>query len=147
MARASWVEYFTQMSQLVATRSTCPRRNVGAVLVRSHRVIASGYNGAPAGQPHCTEVGCVIENNHCVRTIHAELNALLQCARYGIATQDVDLFCTDMPCQHCARAVVQAGIRRIYYLRPYQSPETWELMAATGVQLIRVEAPDGDFLS
>lgn len=142
MARASWIEYFIQMSLLVATRSTCPRRSVGAVLVRDHRVIASGYNGAPAGQPHCTEVGCVMENDHCVRTIHAELNALLQCARYGIATQGVDLFCTDMPCRHCARALVQAGIERIYYLRPYESPETLELVASTGVQLIRVPASE-----
>lgn len=139
--RASWIEYFTQMSQLVATRSTCPRRNVGAVLVRDHRVIASGYNGAPSGQPHCTEVGCLLEHGHCVRTIHAELNALLQCARYGIATQGVDLFCTDMPCRHCARALVQAGVQRIYYVRPYESPETVQLVANTDVQLIRVAPP------
>lgn len=136
--RASWIEYFTQMSQLVATRSTCPRRSVGAVLVRDHRVIASGYNGAPAGQPHCSDVGCVMEHGHCVRTIHAELNALLQCARYGIATQGVDLYCTDMPCRHCARALVQAGIERIYYVRPYESPETVELVESTGVELIQV---------
>lgn len=141
MARASWSEYFMQMSLLVATRSTCPRRSVGAVLVRDHRVIASGYNGSPAGQPHCTEAGCVMENGHCVRTIHAELNALLQCARYGIQTQGVDLYCTDMPCWHCARALVQAGIQRIYYMRPYESPETLELITSTGVQLIRVAQP------
>ncbi len=141
MARASWSEYFMQMSLLVATRSTCPRRSVGAVLVRDHRVIASGYNGSPAGQPHCTEAGCVIESGHCVRTIHAELNALLQCARYGIQTQGVDLYCTDMPCWQCARALVQAGIQRIYYLRPYESPETLELITSTGVQLIRVAQP------
>jgi dCMP deaminase len=111
------------------------------VLVRDHRVIASGYNGSPAGQPHCTEAGCVIESGHCVRTIHAELNALLQCARYGIQTQGVDLYCTDMPCWQCARALVQAGIQRIYYLRPYESPETLELITSTGVQLIRVAQP------
>ncbi len=129
------------MCQLVATRSTCPRRSVGALLVRDHRVIASGYNGAPAGEPHCTEVGCDLENGHCVRTIHAELNALLQCSRYGIATQGVDAYCTDMPCKHCARALVQAGIQRIYYARPYESPETVQLAIRTGVQLIRVPEP------
>ncbi len=130
-----------QMSLLAATRSTCPRRAVGAVLVRDHRVIATGYNGSPSGQPHCTEAGCIIENDHCVRTIHAELNALLQCARYGIATQGVDLYCTDMPCRHCARALVQAGIQTIYYLRPYESPETLELITRTGVQLIQLPQP------
>lgn len=136
--RSSWVEYFTQMSQLVASRSTCPRRSVGAVLVRDHRVIATGYNGAPSGQPHCSEAGCVMENNHCVRTIHAELNALLQCARYGIATQGVDLYCTDMPCRDCARSLVQSGIARIYYIRPYDSPETLDLAACTGITLTQV---------
>lgn len=140
--RSSWSEYFILMSQLAATRSTCPRRAVGAVLVREHRVIATGYNGAPAGQAHCTEVGCLMENGHCVRTIHAELNALLQCARYGIQTAGVDLYCTDLPCRHCARNLVQAGIKTIYYLRPYESPETLSLVEATGVELIHLPWPD-----
>lgn len=109
--------------------------------MRDHRVIATGYNGAPSGQPHCTEVGCLVEHDHCVRTIHAELNALLQCARYGIATSGVDLYCTDMPCRNCARALVQAGVQRIYYIRPYESPETVELVMSTEVQLIRVAPP------
>lgn len=139
--RASWSEYFLEMSWLVASRSTCPRRAVGAVLVRDHRVIATGYNGSPSGQPHCTDAGCFIEHGHCVRTIHAELNALLQCARYGIATQGVDLYCTDMPCRYCARALVQAGIQRIYYMRAYESPETLELVAQTGVEMIQLAGP------
>lgn len=136
--RSTWGQYFIEMAALVATRSTCPRRQVGAVLVREHRVIATGYNGAPAGQPHCIDVGCLLENGHCVRTIHAELNALLQCSRYGIATVGVDLYCTDMPCRYCARALVQAGIQRIYYQRPYESPETIELITRTDVQLIQI---------
>lgn len=139
--RASWNEYFSEMGLLAATRSTCPRRQVGAVLVRDHRVIATGYNGSPHGQPHCTDVGCLMEGGHCVRTIHAELNALLQCARYGIATEGVDLYCTDMPCRHCARALVQAGIQRIYYLRAYESPETWELIENFGVELVQLPVP------
>lgn len=139
--RHSWEEYFLTMSTLVATRSTCPRRAVGAVLVRDHRVIATGYNGAPSGQPHCTTVGCQIENGHCVRTIHAELNALLQCARYGISTAEVDLYCTDLPCRHCARALVQAGIRTVYYSREYESHETRALFAANRVGLIQLSAP------
>ncbi len=145
--RSSWSEYFSLMSQLAATRSTCPRRAVGAVLVREHRVIATGYNGAPAGQPHCTEAGCLIENDHCVRTIHAEINALLQCARYGIQTAGVDLYCTDLPCRHCARSLVQAGIKTIYYLRPYESPETLSLIEATGVNLVRLPWPDLNLFS
>lgn len=141
MPRASWLEYFSQVSLLVATRSTCPRRQVGAVLVRDHRIIATGYNGAPSGQPHCLDVGCLIEGGHCVRTIHAELNALLQCARYGIATDGVDLVCTDMPCRNCARALLQAGIAHIYYIRPYESRETLELTASTALQLIQLPRP------
>lgn len=139
--RISWTEYFSTMSQLVATRSTCPRRAVGAVLVRDHRVIATGYNGAPSGQPHCLEVGCLMENGHCVRTIHAELNALLQCARYGIATEGADLYCTDLPCRFCARALAQAGIQRIFFLRPYDSPETWTLAQSAGIELMQVPEP------
>ncbi len=142
-ARASWTHYFSAMSELIATRSTCPRRAVGAVLVREHRVIATGYNGAPAGQPHCLDAGCLIENNHCVRTIHAEMNALLQCARYGIATEGVDLYCTDFPCRHCARALVQAGIVRVFFQRSYDSPETWELAESTGMELIPLIPGDG----
>lgn len=84
------------------------------------------------------DVGCAMENGHCVRTIHAELNALLQCAQYGIATQGVDLYCTDLPCLHCARALTQAGIARIYYVRSYDSPETIDLAVSSGVTLIRV---------
>lgn len=139
--RLSWSEYFILMSQLVATRSTCPRRAVGAVLVREHRVIATGYNGAPAGQPHCTEVGCLLEHGHCVRTIHAELNALLQCAKYGIATSGVDLYCTDLPCRNCARALVQSDIRSIYFVRPYDSPETVQLVKEYRIRLIQLSMP------
>jgi dCMP deaminase len=138
MTRISWTEYFMQMSMLVATRSTCPRRQVGAVLVRDHRVIATGYNGSLTGQPHCLDVGCEIENGHCVRTIHAEMNALLQCARYGVATDGVEAYCTDMPCRSCARALVQAGIHRIFYQRGYDSPETLALARDGVLELIRV---------
>lgn len=140
--RRAWSEYFILMSQLVATRSTCPRRSVGAVLVRDQRVIATGYNGAPSGQAHCLDVGCQIENGHCVRTLHAEMNALLQCARYGIATGGVDLYCTDLPCQACARSLVQAGIHRVFYLREYDSPETLALFGEHHVELIRLDTPE-----
>lgn len=139
--RLSWSEYFILMSQLIATRSTCPRRAVGAVLVREHRVIATGYNGSPAGQPHCTEVGCLLEHGHCVRTIHAELNALLQCAKYGIAAGGVDLYCTDLPCRNCARALVQSDIRSIYFVRHYDSPETVQLAKEYGIRLIQLSMP------
>lgn len=144
--RVSWSEYFSLMSVLVATRSTCPRRAVGAVLVRQLRVIATGYNGSPAGQPHCTDVGCLLENGHCVRTIHAELNALLQCAKYGISTSQVDLYCTDLPCRHCARALVQADIRSIYYLRHYDSPETLALVKDHAISLVQLPWPAVPYL-
>lgn len=141
-SRASWPEYFSLMSVLASTRSTCTRRAVGAVLVREQRIIATGYNGSPSGQPHCTDVGCLIDNGHCTRTIHAELNAILQCARYGIATQGVDLYCTDLPCRYCARALVQANVKTVFYLRSYDSQETIELMRAANIPLIPLPWPN-----
>ncbi|MBX6377606.1 MAG: dCMP deaminase family protein [Clostridia bacterium] len=132
------------MARLVRTRSTCPRRQVGAVLVRERRVIATGYNGSLPGLEHCEDVGCQMEDGHCVRCVHAELNALLQCAATGQASAGSTLYCTDFPCLHCAKALVQAGVLRVVYERSYPDPRSVAVLAPAGVRVARARfGPDG----
>mgnify|MGYP001202327963 CR=1 FL=1 len=137
--RPSWDEYFLQMAKLVATRATCPRRRVGAILVRDHRVLATGYNGAVSGAPHCDDVGCLIVvrdgRESCERAVHAELNAIIQCARNGVAAVGATMYCTDFPCVVCAKAMVQAGVRRVVYLSEYPDPNSYEVLQAGRVAL------------
>lgn len=139
MPRPSWDEYFLRMAELAASRSTCPRRRVGAVLVKDHRVIATGYNGSLRGQPHCTDVGCLMVGGHCKRTVHAELNALLQCAFHGAPSRGALLFTTAFPCLDCAKALVQAGIARVVYRDPYPDPHSRDVLEGAGVRLDRLE--------
>lgn len=92
MGRPSWDDYFLNIAKEVSKRSTCPRASVGAVIVKDHRILSTGYNGAPPGEPHCTDVGCLMENNHCERTIHAETNAVAQAARFGVLINGATLY-------------------------------------------------------
>ena len=129
--RPSCYEYFMGMTDLVAKRGTCTRKKLGAVLVKDKRVIATGYNGSPSGQPHCDDVGCFvvpttqkiegkeITRDHCIRTIHAELNAILQCALHGIETKDATLYVMYNPCYYCAKAIIEAGIKRVVFKEDY----------------------------
>ncbi len=142
--RPGWDAYFLRMARLVATRGTCPRRRVGAVLVRDERVIATGYNGSVRGDAHCDDVGCLMENGHCIRAVHAEMNALLQCAASGQTSAGATLFCTDFPCIHCAKALVQAGVVRVVYAADYPDGHSAEVLRRGGVELFRaLEASDG----
>lgn len=129
------------MAKLVATRATCPRRRVGAVLVRDQRILATGYNGAVRGAPHCDDIGCLLvrhgERESCVRTVHAELNALLQCAVNGVSSKKAALYCTDFPCVACAKALIQAGIERIVYLADYPDPNSVVVLREAGVRLLQ----------
>lgn len=128
----------------MAERATCDRQHVGAVLVRERRILATGYNGAPRGLPHCTEVGCLLYGEHCTRAVHAELNALLQCARFGVAADGATLYCTHTPCVECAKALINAGVREVVYRRPYADDraDVEELFRAAGV-LLRQEGGEG----
>ncbi len=135
MERPGWEGYFLAMADLVALRSTCLRRQVGAVLVRDERVIATGYNGSLRGQPHCTEVGCLMVDGHCKRTVHAELNALLQCAFHGAASRGGTLFTTSFPCLDCAQAIVQAGVETVVFRDLYPDPHSRAVLEAAGVRL------------
>lgn len=112
--------YFMTIAKLVALRSTCSRAHVGAVLVSNNRIVATGYNGAPPGGIHCIDHGCLMHNNHCIRTIHAEQNALLNLEhKYDSLT----LYCTHQPCWNCYKSLLVAGVKEINYLTPYDSPE------------------------
>ena len=121
MKRLSWDAYFIKMAVLVSERATCDRLHVGAVIVKDNRVIATGYNGSPAGMPHCSDVGCDVVDGHCVATTHAEVNALLECAKYGISTNGATIYITFYPCYKCAKAIVQSGIKEIVYLNEYKN--------------------------
>jgi len=120
MFRPSWDEYFLQIAQDVSMRATCPRANVGAVLVKEHRIIATGYNGSLPGQPHCIEAGCLLneEGRFCQRVIHAEANVLYQAAKFGIITLNATMYFWDSrdrgkPCSQCIPAIISAGISQV----------------------------------
>jgi len=114
--RPTWDEYFRDMAKLVATRATCPRASVGAVLVRDTQVLASGYNGVASGRPHCSEVGCTIVDNHCLHSIHAEINVIGQAARRGVSTDGATMYIHGLPpCPNCEKAMLAAGIKGWIY--------------------------------
>lgn len=148
--RLSWDQYFMTITRQVAERSTCNRAKVGAVIVRDKNIIATGYNGSPAGMPHCTEVGCLIYESknpngeteeNCFRTIHAEINAIAQAAKNGGSIKDGAIYVTHTPCIHCFKVLVNTGIKQIYYERPYKLHTLGELLSATGVRLEQVALP------
>lgn len=143
MDRISWNEYFMAQSELLALRSTCTRLAVGATIVRDKRIIAGGYNGSIAGGVHCIDEGCYVIDNHCVRTIHAEMNALLQCAKFGVPTANADIYVTHFPCLQCCKAIVQAGIKTVYYATEYKNhPYAMELFAQANISVVQVEKKD-----
>lgn len=147
-SRPSWEEYFMSITALVAERSTCLRRKVGAILVRDKRIIATGYNGAPSGIQHCLEVGCLREQqgipsgerHELCRGLHAEQNAIIQAALHGIGVAGATLFCTNMPCSICSKMLINARIERIYYREGYADTLSTTLMAEAGIPLIHLQS-------
>ncbi len=141
--RPSWDEYFLTIAELVASRSSCGRRKVGAVLVRDQRILATGYNGAPRNVRHCREAGCVREKynvpsgerHELCRGLHAEQNALIQAAVYGTPLADITVYCTTQPCVLCAKMLINAGVRRIVYRGGYPDALSLELLREAKVQL------------
>jgi dCMP deaminase len=145
--RPSWDQYFMLITQQVADRSTCSRAKVGAVIVRDKNILATGYNGAPAGLPHCTEVGCLIYESrtpsgeieeNCFRTIHAEINAIAQAAKNGSSIREADIYITHTPCIHCLKVLINTGIKRVLYEKPYKIATLDELRRYCDVELIQV---------
>ncbi|GGF07471.1 ComE operon protein 2 [Halobacillus andaensis] len=140
MERISWDHYFMAQSYLLKTRSTCQRLAVGAVIIRDKRMIAGGYNGSVSGGVHCIDEGCYVIDGHCVRTIHAEMNALLQCSKFGVATEGAEIYVTHFPCLHCTKAIIQAGIQAVYYSEDYRNhPYAIQLLENANVKIIKVE--------
>jgi len=120
---------------MVATRATCDRLHVGAVVVRDKRIIATGYNGSVSGDVHCHDVGCHVVNGHCMRTIHAESNAILQCAKFGVSTEGAAMYVTHFPCLLCSKQIIQAGIRQLYYAEEYRvDAYAVDLLRTAGVE-------------
>ena len=145
--RPSWQDYFLEITRLVAKRSTCLRRNVGALIVKDKRILATGYNGAPTGLPHCLDVGCMRENlgippgerHEICRGIHAEQNAILQAALYGVSIKGAVLYCTHQPCTLCAKVAINAGISRIIYSGDYPDELAAKMLKEAGVELVWVD--------
>lgn len=121
--RPDWDSYFIQIANAVASRSTCDRAHVGCVLVREKRILSTGFNGSPAGLDHCDEAGHLMIEGHCVRTIHAEVNAIVQAALHGVSTKGAICYVTHFPCIHCTKTLINAGITRIVYQNGYRIDE------------------------
>jgi dCMP deaminase len=145
--RLSWAQYFMNIARMVAERATCTRARIGAVIVKDKNIIATGYNGSPAGHPHCTEVGCLVyvsrdpdgeEEENCFRTIHAEINAIVQAARHGTSIDGADLYVTASPCYHCFKTIMNTGIRRVFYAKPYKIHRISELVEHSHIELIQL---------
>lgn len=140
MERISWNQYFMAQSHLLALRSTCTRLMVGATIVRDKRIIAGGYNGSVSGSMHCIDDGCYVIDGHCVRTVHAEANALLQCAKFGVPTEGADVYVTHFPCLQCCKQLIQSGIQTVFYAEDYHNHAyAIQLFKEAGVRTEKVE--------
>ena len=148
--RPSWETYFMDITSLVAKRTTCLRRAVGAIIVKDKRLLSTGYNGAPSHIRHCREVGCMREQlkvpsgqrHELCRGIHAEQNAIIQAAYHGVSIKGATLYCTTQPCSICAKMIINAGIRKIIYAAGYADPMAVGMLEEAGVVLIRHNRED-----
>ncbi len=144
--RPSWHEYFMSITDLVAQRSTCTRRYVGAIMVRDKRIITTGYNGAPSGISHCLDVGCLREQqgipsgerHELCRGLHAEQNAIIQAALHGSSIAGSTLYCTNLPCSICTKMLINVKISEVYYREGYADSLAAALLAESGIPLIRL---------
>jgi len=139
--RPSWDEYFLKLAMLASERATCPRMHVGCVLVKDKFVLATGYNGSLPGQPHCDDVGCLIVDNHCVRTNHAEINALVQAASHGVNLRGATAYITNMSCTTCAKALIAAGIERVVVFSDYHDTLATKFYTESGVKIDKRKMP------
>ena len=144
MRRVSSDRYFMNLAVQAATRSTCPRKSVGAVIVRDKTILSTGYNGSIRGAPHCTDVGCLMENNHCIRTVHAEANALIQAARHGVRLEGSEIYVTASPCFNCFKLIANAGIRTVHYGEFYRDDRVLEFAREAGIRMEHLGLEDGE---
>jgi len=136
MTRPPWDEYFCDIAYQVATRSTCSRKKVGSILVKNKNILATGYNGSIRGLPHCEDVGCLMENGHCVRTVHSEANSLLAAARHGINIEGSTIYTTASPCWYCFKLIANSGIKKIVYAELYRDPKIEEYAKQLSIELV-----------
>ena len=134
--RVNWNEYFMNIAEQVATRSTCDRKHVGAVIVRDRTILSTGYNGSLRGASHCDEAGHDMENGHCVRTVHAETNAVAQAAKHGIRIDSSEIYVTASPCLTCFKLLVNAGIVKVYYKEFYRDERITEYAKQADIKLV-----------
>lgn len=155
LERPSWDEYFIDISRLVARRSTCLRRRVGAALVKDRNILATGYNGTPTAITHCSEVGCLRdrlnvpsgERHELCRGLHAEQNAIIQAAKHGVNVNGATLYCTNSPCIICTKMLINSGVVKIVYLDGYPDELADEMLAEAGIsveQFVKAAVTDGE---
>jgi len=140
MTRVSWDHYFMNIAREVATRSTCSRKHVGAVIVRDKTILSTGYNGSIRGLPHCDDADHLMEDGHCVRTIHAEANAIIQAAKNGSSIDAASIYVTASPCWSCFKMIANSGLRRIVYGEFYRDPRIFETAVALEIELVELAA-------
>jgi dCMP deaminase len=138
--RASWDEYFMRIAREVASRATCDRKHVGAVIVRDKCILATGYNGSIRGLPHCDEEGHLMEDGHCVRTLHAEANAIIQAARNGVRIEGGTVYVTASPCWGCFKMIANAGCNRIVFGEFYRDERIFRFATQLGIELAPLDA-------
>lgn len=148
--RPTWDEYFMQMAHVVAGRSTCLRRQVGAVIVKDKQILSTGYNGSPSGLTHCAQLGCLRqklgipsgERSEICRAVHAEQNALVQAAKHGVAISGADIYTTVQPCVLCTKLIINAGIKRVFFVHTYPDELALEMAKEAQLELIQLISND-----
>ncbi len=151
MERLPWPEYFMRITYMVAERSTCSRRKVGAIAVKNNHILATGYNGAPAGLEHCLDVGCLRqqlqipsgERHEICRAIHAEQNLIIQSAVHGAKLHGADIYCTTFPCGICAKMLINCGIKQLFYVEFYPDTLSTDMLTAAHIPYTQMERPTG----
>ena len=143
--RPSWDDYFMGITFQVAKRSTCDRARVGAIIVKDRRILTTGYNGSPAGLGHCDDIGHLMVDGHCVRTLHAEQNAIIQAAQHGVSVHGSALYVTHQPCLTCAKMIINAGLVRVIYAGDYPDANSVAFLAQAGVALQQFEVSGASF--
>lgn len=138
MKRASWDQYFMDIATVVSSRSTCERKHVGAVIVRDRTILSTGYNGSIRGMPHCSEVGHMMEDDHCTATIHAEQNAIIHAAKNGVSINAGHLYVTASPCWSCFKSIANAGVLRIVYGEFYRDARIFDVATHLGIELLHL---------
>jgi dCMP deaminase len=136
--RVGWDDYFMNIGREVATRATCDRKHVGCVIVRDKTILSTGYNGSIRGLPHCSEAGHMMEGGHCVATIHAEANALIQAAKNGVRIEGATFYTTASPCWSCFKLIANAGVKRICYGEFYRDERIFETARELGIELVKL---------